>query len=385
MAHTSPLRASRGWFVLSAFAGGVFAVLLWASSGGVVAGIAVATVTILVLLPAQLQAAYRLSWRLREFAGQVPGEPTAEESFLGDQSLHWPELGLTVEGGIHRFRVTGLVAEADGKRWSVQLTRPREGARRVLHDLDREPSIGAPADRLPSIYPRLSGAKAGVLVAFVVLVAVALGAPILVAGSYPLWWLGAGPLAGTAVAVVRWSGLVDVRRAVADLVDGLSAGGVHVASVDRLGGLVRLRFVVKTSEGAALLHSVAVPRAPLVVRLGDLERRASSGDATTVGRTLASVLADRTIPASTEAFVEPDPRDLTAAQRLLFVGLGAGFAGLGAVLFGGVIGAGFEVLVSGGFSAMTAIGGLSTVTGVALFAVGLHGRVPGGTEPDREP
>lgn len=371
MPHTSPLRASRGWVLLSALAGGVFAALLWASSGEVVAGIVVATATVLVLLPAQLQAAARLSWRLREFAEQVPGEPTATETFLGDQALHWPELGLTVRGGTHRFRVTGLVAETDDRRWSLQLGRPREGARRVLEAIDREPTFEGLGDRLPSLYPRLSGMKVGAIATLLVLVGIALLGPILAAGRYPLRWLAVGPLAGILVGWVRWSTIAGVRRALADLIDGLSAGGVRVETVDRLGGLVRLRFVAKTAAGPALVRCVAVPRGHLVVSLDGRARRGRFDEATSVGRTLAAWLTDRTTPPGTVAFEEPEPEDLTAAQRILFATLAAVFALLGSIMVG------IAALGAGDSDAWVLAGGLlSMLACVGLLVTALRGRVP---------
>lgn len=284
MAKPSPWRASAGVFVLFALLGVGFAVVLWANSRGLVAGVAVAVATIAVVYPAYLQAAYRLSWALGEFAGQVPGEPEPAESVHGDQSLRWPDLGLSVEGGTHKFRVTGLVAEADGREWTVAVSRPREGARRVLESLDRQPAFDRFEDRLPSIYPRLSALKVAVPTTFLGLVAVALGGPLLAGDGYPRWWLVVGALAGVLVGAVRWNGLVGVRRALVDLGDGLHDAGVELDRIDRIEGHVRLQFAIHTGQGTTTLRCVALPGGRLTVGHGDRERAARFDDARALGR-----------------------------------------------------------------------------------------------------
>lgn len=279
-------------FVLFALTGVVLGVILSLREGGPLAGVAVAGATVLVVYPAYLQAAYRLSWALGEFAGQVPGEPEPEESLMGDQSLRWPDLGLSVEGGTHRFRVTGLVAEADGRVWDVSPSRPREGARRVLEALDREPAFDSFADRLPSVYPGLSALKAGVWVTFVGLVAVALGGPVVAGGTYPLWWLAAAVLAGVLAAAVRWAGLAGVREALVAFGDGLHEGGVELDRIDCIDGWVRLQFAVHAELGTVRLRCLGLPGGRLSVTHDDRERTARRDDAGEVGRAVASWLTE---------------------------------------------------------------------------------------------
>lgn len=372
MATTSPWRASSGVFVLFLVAGAGFGAVLWLGAGEPIAGLAVGVVTVLLIYPAELQAAFRLSWALREFAGQVPGEPVAEESRMGDQSLRWADLGLSVEGGTHRFRVTGLVAEAqaEGRTWDVRVSRPREGARRVLEDLDCEPAFDGVDERLPSVYPRLSAAKVGALVTFLGLVGVGLGGPVLAGGVYPLWWLWVGPVAGLLAAGLRWAGLAGVRRALVALVEGLHESGVEFDRIDRLEGLLRLQFALRTPRGTATVTAFALPGGRLVVGQGDREREVRFGDARAVGRDLATWLTDTPDAAGEEAIDEPGPGDLTAGQRLVFAVLGAGFAAYGGVLLVGVTGSG-PVAVD-----TVAFGLLSGVLGLGCLALAVHGRVP---------
>lgn len=295
MAKPSPWRASAGMFVLFALLGVGLGFVLWANSRGLVAGAAVAVMTVAVVYPAYLQAAYRLSWALGEFAGQVPGEPEPEESLGGDQSLRWPDLGLSVEGGTRQFRVTGLVAAADGREWNLSVSRPREGARRVLERLDRQPTFDQFEDRLPSLYPRLSALKVALPTAFLGLVAVSLGGSELAGGGYPRWWLGIGALAGVLVGAVRWAGLARVRRALVDLGDGLHEAGVELDHIDRIEGLVRLQFAIHTAQGTATLRCVALPSGRLTVSHGDRERAARFDAARAAGREVGAWLAGTTV------------------------------------------------------------------------------------------
>lgn len=371
MGRTSPWRASAGSFLLYVLAGVVFAGLLWAESGELLAGVVVAAVTILLLFPAELQAASRLSWRLEEFARQVPGEPEPEESFWGDQSLHWPDLGLTVEGGTHRFRITGLVAEAEGRTWDVQFSRPREGARRVLAALGREPAFDGADDRFPSVYPRLSGLKAGLVTAFVAAVTVGLGGPIVAGGSYPLWWLGLPLAAGALVGGVRWAGLRSAQTAVRGVCRGLSEGGIRHERVDRIEGLIRLTFAVRTPEGTGIVRCDAVPGGRLAVSHGDREQHVPASEATASGRELARWLAASSEAAADDVTAPPAPGELTAAQRLLFAALGTGFVAI----------AGFFVGITQPWQQVVAVevlgvGFTAGVFGLGLLAVGWLGRVP---------
>lgn len=370
MGGPSPWRASAGSFGLYVLAGGVFAALLWLNTGELLAGVVVATATVLVLFPAELQAASRLSWRLGEFAGQGPGAPAPEVSWWGDQSIHWPDLGLTVEGGVHRFRIAGLVARADGRTWDVQLSRPREGARRVLEDLGAEPAFEGSGDRLPSVYPRLSGLKAGVLATFVAAVAVGLGGPIVAGGTYPLPWLGLPIAAGVLVGGLRWYGLRHARTTVRALCRGLSQGGLRVERVDRLEGLLQLTFAVGTPAGAGVVRSGAFPRGRLAVSYGDRRRRAPAAEAESAGRALARWLAAAARGAA-EGVTAPPPDDLTAAQRLLFAALGTGFLAVGA----------FFVGVTGPWRGAVApellgVGIAAGILGAGLLAIGWLGREP---------
>jgi hypothetical protein len=335
MGGTSPWRAAACSVGLYALAGVGFAAVLWVNTGEVLAGVAVGLVTTGLLATAEFQAAARLSWRLSEFAGQVPGEPESQVSVWGDQSLHWPALGLTVQGGTHRFLITGLVAEAEGRTWDVQFSRPRESARRVLADLGREPAFEGFDDRFPSVYPRLSGLKAGAVATLLGVLAVAIGGPAVAGGTYPAWWLASPLAAGVLVGGLRWAGLRSARAAVRAVCQGLRQGGIRVGSVDRIEGLVRLQFVVHTPEGTGVLRCDAVPGGRLAVSHGDDERSGSTEEAAAMGRGLARWLAASPGPAEARSTAPPAPGDLTAAQRLLFASLGAGFLAICALALGG--------------------------------------------------
>jgi hypothetical protein len=294
MVHPSPWLASAGTVGILLAVGAVFGVVIRAESGdpfGLVAGPLIA----LPLVLAELRAAFALSGLLREFASQVPGEPEAETSLLGDQRLDWPRLGLSVSGSTHRFQVQRSRVEFDGEEgMAVPATRPREVAREALDRLDREPAFATRADRFPSIAPGRAGVWTGVIATVVVVFAVLAFGVAVGPDAFPPVVLGVvvlGPLAG----LVRWAGLVSVRTALGGLVDGLEAEGVPLERIDRLEGGFRPAYAVRTSQGTVTVRCLALPRGRLSVSHIDREREARLSLAEDVGREIAELLTGRRV------------------------------------------------------------------------------------------
>jgi hypothetical protein len=240
--------------------------LVWLNGEFLPALVATAAVVV-VMGPVIAQAPARLAWRLEEFADQVPGEPEAALAWHGEQTLEWPDLELVVEGQFHRYRLQDFVVHADGTTRFLSSSRPREAARRALDELGVEPALDDDSDRLPSLYPRIAGAKTGGLAAFLTAVAVGLGGPLVAGGVYPLWWWALVPVVGLTVGGARWLGLVHARRACATLVEELRYGsGLEVETVDRTDGWVRIDVVVHTGSGSVSTTAVAVPWGRLTAR-----------------------------------------------------------------------------------------------------------------------
>lgn len=383
MPYPSPWRASAGTLALFAGAAVVFGTLLWLQRGDVLAGVAVGGMVVVVFGFAELQAAFRLNRVLREFGGQVPGEPEADESYTGDQSVRWPDLGLAVEGWTHRYTVRGLEVTADGTYRDASTWRPREGAREVLDALGHEPSFDRFEERLPSIYPRVSALRVGVPAGFVAFVVV-LGSGIhLAGGAPPLWTYLLAPAAGAFAAWVRWSGLASVRRALVALADGLHEGGVELERIDLLEGVVRPEFAVRTSQGTATVRCVAHPWGRLHVAHLDREREARLPAAGDVGRDLAGWLTATPVTAGDD--VGRRRGALTVVERVSFLAIGLLFAAFGGVLLGrpGVVTAGectesclFEAFVETVPFGNVVAGGLLVLVGGGMLAVAYLDRLP---------
>lgn len=219
-----------------------------------------ATVVCAVVMGAVVgQAPARLARRLDEFAGQVPGEPEVSIAWHGAGTLEWPDLGLTVEGNVHRYRLQDVTVHVGQETRFPSATRPREAARAALDELGEEPALAGPEDRLPSLYPREAGLLTGVLAAVLAGSAVGLGGPLVAGGVYPLWWWWLVPVAGVVAGLVRWLGLAHVRRALRSLAAELGYAGTEVGTVDRTGGRLRLTFAVRTTDGSVPVRCLAVP------------------------------------------------------------------------------------------------------------------------------
>lgn len=370
MPYPSPWRASAGTLALFVGVAVVFGALLWLQRGDVLPGVAVGGIVVVLFGVAELQAAVRLNRVLREFGGQVPGEPESDQSYMGDQSVRWPDLGLAVEGWTHRFTVRGLEVTADGTYRDVSTWRPREGAREVLDDLGHEPSFDRFEERLPSIYPRVSALRVGVPAAVVAFVVVVFGGVQLVGGALPLWTYLLAPTAGAVTAWVRWSGLAGVRRALVALADGLHEGGVELERIDLLEGVLRPEFAVRTSQGMATLRCVAHPRGRLRVAHLDREREARLPAARAVGRDLAGWLTATPVTAGDD--VGRQRGALTVVERFSFLAIGLFCVGFGGVLLGrpGVVTAGecTEACLFEAFVETVPLG--NVVAGLLLVAVG---------------
>lgn len=384
MPFPSPWRASAGTLALFVGAAVVFGTLLWLQTGDVLAGFAAGSVVVLVSL-AELQAAFRLNRVLREFARQVPGEPEADQSYTGDQSLRWPDLGLAVEGWTHRFTVRGLEVDADGTPWDVSTWRPREGAREVLDHLGQEPAFARFEDRLPSIYPRVSALRVGVPAGFVAFVVVVFGGTLLLGDALPPWTYLLAPAVGVLAGASRWAGLAGVRRALVALADGLHEGGVDLERIDLLEGVVRPEFAVRTTHGTATLRCVAHPWGRLRVTHLDREREARLPAARAVGRDVAGWLT--TTPATAGDDMGRQRGDLTVVERLSFVAIGAFCVAFGGVLVGrpGVVTAGectesclFEAFVETVPFGNVVAGLLLVAVGGGMLAIAYLDRVPVG-------
>lgn len=382
MPYPSPWRASGGTLALFGGAAVVFGTLLWLQTGDALAGVAVGSVVVLFSL-AEVQAAFRLNRALQEFGGQVPGDPEADESNMGDQSVRWPDLGLAVEGWTHRFTVRGLEVTADGTYRDVSTWRPREGAREVLDDLGHEPSFDRFEERLPSIYPRVSALRVGVPAAVVAFVVVVFGGIPLVGGALPLWTYLLAPAAGALAAWVRWSGLASVRRALVALADGLHEGGVELERIDLLEGVLRPEFAVRTTHGTATLRCVAHPWGRLRVAHLNREREARLPAAAAVGRDLAGWLTATPVTAGDD--VGRQRGALTVVERFSFLVIGLFFVVFGGVLLGrpGVVTAGectesclFEAFVETVPLGNVVVGLLVVAVGGGMLAIAYLDRVP---------
>lgn len=236
---------------------------LLASQGDLRPAVAATVVTAAAMAVVIGQAPARLAWRLQEFAGQVPGEPDAAIAGHGEQTLEWPDLGLTVEGNVHRYRLQDFGVQVGPTHRYLSAGRPREAARTALDELGEPPALTDPSDRLPSCYPRLAGLKFGFLVAVLAGMAIGLGGPILARGVYPLWWWALAPLVGGLAGSLRWLGLVHVRRAVRSLAAALQYGGVELERIDRTAGWLRLEFTAHTTVGDVPIRCIAVPYGPM--------------------------------------------------------------------------------------------------------------------------
>lgn len=209
------------------------------------------------------QAPARLAWRLQEFANQVPGDPDATVAWHGEQTLEWPNRELTVEGNIHRYRLQDFAVHVGSSTRYLSATRPREAARTALEELGEDPALDDPSDRLPSLYPRLAGLKIGFLASVLAAIAVGLGGPVVAGGVYPLYWWVLIPAAGVLAGLGRWLGLAHTQQAFRSLAEELRYGGVEVGTIDRIGGWIRLEFVVHTSRGSVPVGCLAVPFGPI--------------------------------------------------------------------------------------------------------------------------
>lgn len=205
------------------------------------------------------QAPARLAWRLGEFASQVPGEPDATVAWRGEQTLEWPDLGLTVEGNIHRYRLQDFAVHTGDDVRYLAATRPREAARTALEELGEAPAFAGPDDRLPSLYPRLAGLLTGFLGAVLAGIAVGLGGPVVAGGVHPLWWWTVIPAVGVLAGGTRWLGLAHARRCYRGVADDLYERGVEVDRMDRTGGRIRIAVTVHTDVGGVPTRCVAVP------------------------------------------------------------------------------------------------------------------------------
>jgi len=290
MPHPSPWRAASGVTGLFGALGAAFGVLVWVQDGTLVAIPLLGGMLFALGGIAEGQAALRLNWTLREFAGQIPGEPDATVSRLGDQSLRWPALDLAIEGATHRFRVRGPTVTVDGAERSVPSTRPREAAREVLDQLDREPAFEHRTDRLPSIYPRLSGLRVGIPLGAGALVVVALAGSRLATIAPPLLWLGGALGFGIVAGAIRWAGLARVRAGLLAFADGLADGGVTLERIDRREGGYRQQFAVRTPDGTVTLRCGTLPGGRLHARHVDRELERSLSEARDAGRAVASWL-----------------------------------------------------------------------------------------------
>jgi len=299
MAHPSPWRASVGTVGMLLATGSVFGLLVWADFGdrlGFLAGLLVVAPLIL----AELWAAFALTHRLGEFAGQIPGEPDAEASIWGDQRLHWPALGLSVAGSTRRFRVRSPHVEFDdgSDHMTVPAAKPREIAREALARLDRAPALASRADRFPSPPPRWTSVWTGVVATGVVTLALFGLVAVIGPDAFALEMLGMlalGPLAG----VVRWVGLSRVRIALDDLVDGLEAAGVPLVRIDRQEGGFRPVYAVRTPQGTVTMQCLTLPRGKLSVSHVGRERRATLSDGEEVGREAAEWLKESAVSGPT--------------------------------------------------------------------------------------
>lgn len=358
MARPSPWRASAGAFALSVVVGVGFVVLIWRGGGNLAAGVFAGASSLLVVSLGELQAQYRLSHVLGEFAGQVPGEPEAESSWSGDQAVRWPDLGLAASGWTHRFTLRGLEVEVDDRVRYESVRRPREAARAALADRDRRPT----GSRLPSVYPRLSALRVGppvVLGGAVLLVfGLALGPVVRTVGATVL-------VGGLVLGVGRWAGLVRTRTGLASFAEGLEAGGVEVEHVDLVGGVFAPGFEVVTGSGRVPVRCVAHPWGRLRVTVGDrtVEGRLHDGEA--VGREVAALVRETpTAGRSTPAW------RLLTARHFLFGGLAAVFGAMAVGAFGVALSG------PGGCDADCLLVGLLGLLSLA-FAVGLGGIAAG--------
>lgn len=366
MAGPSPWRASRGSLALSAVVGAGFGSWLWATGGDPLAALVAGVVAIVAVSLGELQAAFRLSHLLGEFADQVPGDPETETSVWGDQTVRWPDMGLAASGWTHRYSVRGFEVEVDGGVRDAPARLPREAARAALEDLARRPAFGGDGDRLPSIYPRLSALAIGPPLVALGLVTLAIGlafGPAVLALGGAL--LGGGLLAG----VGRWAGLVRVRSALAALGAGLEDGGVTVAHVDLVGGVGKPAFAVVTDAGTVPVQCTAHPWGRIRVTVGELTVGRRLADARAVGREAAPLVRG----ASAAELAVPDRADLPTRRRLLFAGITGLFTLLGAAFLllsvpGGGCGSDCWLLRS--------VGALSLCFAVGLGGVAT-GRLPG--------
>lgn len=353
-------------------------VLLWLEYGSVRAGVVVALIIVVLLGGAELQAALRLNWSLREFASQVPGTPEASASPRGDQTVRWPDLGLAASGGTHRFRVRGLTVDVDGLSRSASTLRPREAAREALETLGREPAFRSFDDRLPSVYPRLSALRAGAGVGVVALLLAGLADPVTPGGASGVV---VAVVASTPVlaAALRWAGLVRVRQGLVALSEGLREGGVSVDRIDLVGGIVAPAVSLTTDEGTVAVRSVAHPWGRVRATVGDRSVEGRLPEVRSVGRDAAALLREG---ADGEARV--DSSGLVTTGRVFSAAFGACSVGVGALLVGrpGVVVGGectraclFEAALGTVPFLNAAVGGLLVLLGLAALAVAA-GRLP---------
>jgi len=323
MPYPSPWRAAGRMLGIGAAGGLAIMAFVRSESGQVLPGVPVALLLVALLGGAELQAALRLNWSLREFASQVPGTPEASTSLGGDQSIGWPDIGLEAKGGTHRFRVERLTVETGDRTRSASLRRPRESAREALERLGHEPAFEDFTERMPSVYPRLSAIRVGIPVtgAAFVLAAVVhprLSAEVLLAGVVAIGVLAPG---------LRWVGLARVRRALVDLADGLRDGGVAVERIDLAGGIVAPAFRLRTDHGRVAVRCVAHPWGRLRTTVGEETFDGRLGDADAVGRDAASRLREGE---PGEPVVDRD--SVVTVGRLSMAAFGTLFTAFGALL-----------------------------------------------------
>lgn len=271
MGRLEPVRAATGPIVLFGLLGGTFGVLLVVN--GEPGALLVGGGTALVGSAYAVQSSIRLRYVLKEFASQVPGEPTADHSWWIRQSLSWDDPPLVVEGSTasRGFWLGSLTVRAGGHRQSRSPTRPREAAREALAFLDREPALDSWDERLPSPDPTHAAVRTtGVLAAVLPLLLVA------VSGSDPTSARG-GVLVGVGVALAGGGGLVrgvtlrQIRSGLRTLEDGMQAGGVRTEWIDYTGGYVRLRYRVHTNAGTVELRATGHPWGRVTPSLDGIE------------------------------------------------------------------------------------------------------------------
>lgn len=290
MALPSPVRAITGYVVLFVLLAGVFGMAILGREGPG-AALAVGAVTILLGVGTALISSLRVRRVLGEFAAQVPGEPTPDQSRWNDQSLTWEEPPLTVHGSTsgRGFRLRKLRIDVGDRTRYRSPFRAREAAREAMVDLDRRPAVGSAAARLPSPDPLHAAFRAGGLsllfVPWFVLV-FAIG-PLGIGRAVEAWVAGA--CVALLVGAFRWSTLQRIRAGFPTFEDGLHTAGVRLQWVDFQGGLLRPRYRVHTDAGDATLVADGHPWGTVTPVVDDLQG-CRLVDLSDCGRALGEIL-----------------------------------------------------------------------------------------------